>query len=126
MQFHYVTTRQAPAPVGPYSQAVVAGELIFCSGQIALDPADATLAATTVRGQTARVMANLAAVLASQGLTLLALVKTTVFLTSMDHYAEFNAEYEKALEGHKPARSVVEVGALPKGALVEVEGIACR
>jgi 2-iminobutanoate/2-iminopropanoate deaminase len=117
---------QAPAPIGPYCQAAAAGHLVFLSGQIALDPLSGALSGSTVEEQTRQIMRNITAVLSSQGLPLDALVKTTVYLTSIESFSAFNRTYEKELGGHAPARSVVEVRALPRGALIEIEGIACR
>jgi 2-iminobutanoate/2-iminopropanoate deaminase len=119
-------SEHAPAPIGPYSQAVAAGNLIFISGQIALDPESNRMDGDTIEQQTRQVMRNMKALLDSQGLSTEALVKTTIYLTSIDNFAACNRVYERELGGWKPARAVVEVRALPKGALVEIEGIACR
>jgi 2-iminobutanoate/2-iminopropanoate deaminase len=121
-----IHTDAAPGAVGPYSQAIVAGELVFCSGQIPLDPQTGELVADDVAGQTAQAIRNLAAVLEAAGSGLDRVVKTTVFLTDMTDFATVNAAYEQGFAGHKPARSAFEVGALPKGARVEIEAIAVR
>jgi 2-iminobutanoate/2-iminopropanoate deaminase len=121
-----VFTPNAPKPIGPYSQAVAAGQFLFISGQIPLVPASNILAGPTIGEQTRQALKNLKAVLSSQSLEASALVKTTVFLRSMNDFAAFNAVYEQELEGAKPARSVVEVSGLPKNVLVEIEAIACR
>jgi 2-iminobutanoate/2-iminopropanoate deaminase len=121
-----VFTPDAPKPIGPYSQAVDTGTLLFMAGQLALDPASGLLCGATVEEQTTLVLANMQAVLHAAKLNFTNIVKTTVFLTSMDHFAAFNAVYQQALGSHAPARSVVAVSALPKGALVEIEAIACR
>ena len=121
-----IQTDAAPAAVGPYSQAIVSGELVFCSGQIALDPATGELMGDDVAGQTTQAIRNLSAVLEAAGSSLDRVVKTTVFLTDMGDFATVNAAYEEAFGGHKPARSAFQVGALPKGARVEVEAIATR
>jgi 2-iminobutanoate/2-iminopropanoate deaminase len=126
MGLQTVHTADAPLPIGPYSQAVRAGDLLFLSGQIALDPQTGAMVGSTIEEQTRQVMKNIKAVLTSQGLDVSSIAKVTVFLTSMDHFASFNAVYEKAMEGWKPARSVVAVAALPKGALVEIESVASR
>lgn len=126
MSLKPIQTEAAPAAVGPYSQAIVSGELVFCSGQIALDPVKGELVDDDVAGQTTQAIRNLAAVLEAAGSSLDRVVKTTVFLTDMGDFATVNAAYEKAFGGHKPARSAFEVGALPKGARVEVEAIATR
>lgn len=118
-----VSTGKAPAAVGPYSQAVKNGGLLFCSGQIALDPASGTLTGNDVKSQTEQVMKNISAVLAAAGTTFADAVKTTCFLTDINDFAAFNEVYAQYFSG-KPARSCVAVSALPKGALVEVEVIA--
>lgn len=114
----------APKAVGPYSQAVRFGELLFCSGQIPIDPAAGQITATEVEGQTRQVFVNIRAVLASQGLDLNSVVKATVFLQSMADFPKVNTIYAEAFGAHKPARSTVEVARLPLGALVEIEVIA--
>ena len=121
-----VYTGKAPEPIGPYSQAVACGDMLYCSGQIALEPSTGTMDGDTVEQQTRRVMANIEAVLDAHGLGFNNIVKTTVFLKSMDDFAAFNAAYDNALCGWKPARAVVEVSRLPKNALVEIETVACR
>ena len=114
----------APAAVGPYSHAVRAGGLLFCSGQVALDPDTNTFVGGDVAAQTRRAFANVRAVLAAAGLDLGAVVKTTVFLDSMDDFQAMNAVYAEAFGDHRPARSTVAVDGLPLGALVEVEVVA--
>ncbi|MCX8051863.1 MAG: Rid family detoxifying hydrolase [Chlorobi bacterium] len=116
----------APTPIGPYSPIVRAsGELFFFSGQIALD-SGGNLVGTTIAEQTDRVCRNIATLLESVGLTFDNVVKTTVFLRSMNDFAEMNAVYERYFGASKPARSTVEVSGLPKGALVEIEVVAVR
>lgn len=117
-------TPQVPAAVGPYSQAVKHGGLLFCSGQIPIDPAAGKIVATDVEGQTNQVLANIRALLAAQGLTLSSVIKATVFLQNMADFPKVNPLYEAAFAGHKPARSTVAVAGLPLGALVEIEVIA--
>lgn len=119
-----VLTQHAPQPIGPYSQAIQAGGFLFCSGQIALDPASGQLAATDVEGQTRRVMENMKAVLTEAGTDFNAVVKTTIFLKSMNDFPKVNEIYGKYFTGTPPARSTVEVSRLPKDVLVEVEAIA--
>lgn len=122
-----VSTEDAPAAIGPYSQAVRVGEMLYCSGQVALDPATGQLVPGGVAEQTVRVLENIKAVLAGSGLELADVVKTTVFLKSMGDFAAMNAVYERYLapEGVvPPARSTVAVAALPKDALVEIEVMA--
>lgn len=125
-----IRTSHAPAPVGPYSQAILVGDgpgaILFCSGQIALDPESGQLVGDTPAAQTEKVMDNARAVLEAAGLAWEHVVKTTIFLVDMKAFAEVNAVYEKRLAGHKPARSTVAVAALPKGALVEIECLAVR
>jgi 2-iminobutanoate/2-iminopropanoate deaminase len=121
-----VLTAKAPRPIGPYSQAIDAGALLFVSGQIPLDPASGEVVVGDVEAQAAAALANLREVLAAAGLTFAHLVKTTVFLRDMADFSRFNIVYEKALCGAVPARSVVEVSALPRGVLVEIEAVACR
>lgn len=117
-------TDQAPAAIGPYSQAVRAsGNFLFMSGQIALRP-DGTLVEGDVRAQTEQVMANMRGVLESAGLSFAHLVKTTIFLSSMDHFGMVNEVYGAVFEGNPPARSTVAVAGLPKGVDVEIEAIA--
>lgn len=119
----YVQTDKAPAAIGPYSQAVKVGGLVFTSGQIALTPAGEMLTGD-VAAQTKQVLANLAAVLAAAGSGLDRVVKTTIFLAEMDDFATVNAVYAEAFGDHKPARSTVAVKTLPKNALVEIEAVA--
>jgi 2-iminobutanoate/2-iminopropanoate deaminase len=126
MSIQSVNTSQAPAPAGPYSQAVWCGDLLFVSGQIPLDPESGVVSGTTIEEQARRAVANLLAILSSQGLGAGSLVKTTVFLTDMAHFPAFNRVYEGALGGIRPARSVVAVSGLPKNVLIEIEAVACR
>lgn len=118
-----IATERAPAAIGPYSQATVVGNLLFTSGQIAIDPAGGNIEAADVAGQTEQVMKNLYEVLSAAGATFDSAVKTTCFLTDMADFATFNDIYGRYFSS-KPARSCVAVKALPKGALVEVEVIA--
>ena len=118
-----VFTEQAPAAIGPYSQAVKTGNLVYTSGQIPIDPATGVIEAQDIKGQTKQVMKNLEAVLQAAGSSFERAVKTLCFLKSMDDFAAFNEVYARYFTG-KPARSCVAVAALPKGALVEVEVIA--
>ena len=118
-----ITTEKAPAAIGPYSQAMQTGNLLYTSGQIPIDPKTGNIEATDITGQTVQVMENLKAVLDAAGSDLTKAVKTLCFLTDMGNFAAFNEVYAKYFTG-KPARSCVAVSALPKGALVEVEVIA--
>jgi 2-iminobutanoate/2-iminopropanoate deaminase len=121
-----VITSAAPAPVGPYNQAVKAGGVLYCSGQIALDPASgAMVGGGDVEAETRQVLANLQAVLAAAGATPQQVVRTTVFLADLADFARVNALYAEVFgEGVSPARACVEVAALPKGARVEIDCIA--
>lgn len=119
-----VSTKNAPQAIGPYSQAVKTGNLLFCSGQIALDPASGQVTAQTVQEQTERVMKNLLGVLESQGADFSNVVKTTVFLKNMSDFPVFNEVYQKFLSPPFPARATIEVSRLPKDVLVEIEAIA--
>lgn len=118
-----IFTQQAPAAIGPYSQAVRTGNLVYTSGQIPIDPATGAIEAPDIAGQTEQVMKNLQAVLEAAGSSLGRAVKTLCFLKNMDDFAAFNEVYARYFTG-KPARSCVAVAALPKGALVEVEVVA--
>ena len=118
-----ISTDKAPAAIGPYSQAMQIGNLVYTSGQIPIDPKTGNIDATDITGQTVQVMENLKAVLEAAGSDLTKAVKTLCFLTDMGNFAAFNEVYAKYFTG-KPARSCVAVTALPKGALVEVEVIA--
>jgi 2-iminobutanoate/2-iminopropanoate deaminase len=119
-----VSTDQAPGAIGPYSQAVVAGGMVFCSGQIPIDVATGEFVSEDVSEQTEQVLKNLGAVLEAAGSGLDQVVKTTVFLADMADFAVMNAMYEKFFGGSKPARATVEAAGLPKGALVEIECVA--
>jgi 2-iminobutanoate/2-iminopropanoate deaminase len=116
-----VATTDAPAAIGPYSQAVKAGEFLFCSGQIPLDPATGKLVEGDVTAQTERVFANIKAVLAAAGLTLEHVVKANVYLVNMADFAAMNAVYSQHMTSPFPARTTVAVAALPAGAQVEID-----
>ncbi|MBN1519275.1 MAG: RidA family protein [Spirochaetales bacterium] len=118
-----IATGGAPGAIGPYSQAVVSGGYLFCSGQLGLDPASGQLA-DGVRAQAERAMLNLKAVCEAAGGSLDSVVKTTIFLTTMDNFAVVNEVYGSFFQGDKPARSTIAVAGLPKGGLVEIEAIA--
>lgn len=115
----------APAPVGPYSHAVRVGGLLFCSGQIPLDPATGQLVPGDVTAQTERVMANIQGILTAEGLGFANVVKTTVFLIDLSDFAAMNETYARHFTTDYPARSTVQVSALPRGAKVEIEVVAC-
>ena len=118
-----IHTPNAPAAIGPYSQAKIAGNLVFTSGQIAIDPAVQKITAATIEGQTEQIMKNLTAILEAAGTSMDKVVKTTCFLAEIADFAAFNAVYAKYFPG-KPARSCFAVKDLPAGALAEVEVIA--
>ncbi|HET9086044.1 MAG TPA: RidA family protein [Acidobacteriaceae bacterium] len=121
-----IHTTQAPAAIGPYSQAVRIGDFVFTSGQVALDPATGQLVDGSIEAQTRRVLQNLQAVLQGAGLDLTRVIKTTVFLKDMNDFAAMNKIYAEHFPSEAaPARSTVEVARLPKDALVEIEVIAC-
>ncbi|OGO57472.1 MAG: reactive intermediate/imine deaminase [Chloroflexi bacterium RBG_16_72_14] len=120
-----ISTTGAPGAIGPYSQAIASGDLLFCSGQLGLDPATGELA-EGVEAQADRAMRNLAAVLDAAGLTLADVAKTTIFLADMADFAAVNAVYGRYVPDPPPARSTVQVAALPKAGRVEIEAIAVR
>ena len=119
-----IATDAAPAAVGPYSQAVVSDDLVFCSGQVALDPQTGELVGPGIEEQTGRVLANLAAVLSAAGASFDSVVKVTAYLTDMNEFKAFNDVYAEVLGDARPARATIGVAALPLGARVEVECIA--
>ena len=124
-----VHTDAAPAAIGPYSQAVVVphgGALVFCSGQIPLDPATGTIIAGDVAAQARRVLDNLSAVLAAAGCGMEDVAKTTIYLTDLGDFAAVNDVYGAAFGAHRPARATVGVSALPRGAKVEIDAVAVR
>ncbi len=124
MSVQIISTDAAPAAIGPYAQATVAGGFLFTAGQIPLDPTSGEVVAGDIEPQTRQVLANLAAVLAKAGLAWGDVVKTTVFLQDMADFPRFNEVYAAALGGARPARSTVQVAALPRGVIVEVELVA--
>src|SRR6266568_1782059 len=115
---------KSPATVGPYSHAVRVGDLLFCAGQIPIDPNDGNLVTGDIKAQTDRVLQNVKAILDSQGLTFANIVKSTVFLTNLADFVPMNDVYAKYFTENFPARSTVQVAGLPKGASVEIEVIA--
>jgi 2-iminobutanoate/2-iminopropanoate deaminase len=119
-----IFTENAPKPIGPYSQAIRHGNDIFCSGQVALDPQTEVMKNASIEEETEQVLTNLKAVLAEAGASLADVLKTTIFLTDLGTFATVNSIYDKYFGASKPARSTIEVKALPKGARVEIECIA--
>ncbi len=119
-----VATNNAPQAIGPYSQAIITGNLVFCSGQIPLDPATMEVVGETITDQTNRVFQNLAGLLEAAGSSLGQVVKTTVYLKDMSEFAAMNEEYARHFGDHRPARAAVEVARLPKDVRVEIDAIA--
>jgi 2-iminobutanoate/2-iminopropanoate deaminase len=126
MDLRTVTTEKAPKAIGPYSQAIVTGDLIFTAGQIGLDPATGEIVGGEIKLQTARVLDNMAAVLEAAGSGLDKVVKCTVFLADFAEFAAMNEVYSQKFGQHRPARSTVGTSALPRGARIEIECIAVR
>ena len=121
-----IVTSDAPAAVGPYSQAVAIGNLLFCAGQIPLEPATGNVVEGDITAQTTRVLDNVKAVLAGNSMTFADVVKATVFLADMNDFAAMNAVYAQYFQAPYPARSTIQVARLPKDARVEIEVIAAR
>ena len=119
-----ISTNEAPAAIGPYSQAVRSGRFLFCSGQIPLDPKSGQIITGGITTQTRRVMDNIASVLRAEAMTFDSIVKTTIFLTNLDDFQKVNETYGSYFKQDPPARSTVQVSALPRGANVEIEVIA--
>ena len=126
MKRQIVATADAPKAVGPYSQAVWAGDFLFCAGQIPLDPASGNMVAGGITEQTTQVLKNISGVLRSQGLDFANVIKATVFLSDMNNFGAMNEVYAKFFAKDPPARSTVQVARLPKDALVEIEVVAAR
>jgi 2-iminobutanoate/2-iminopropanoate deaminase len=124
MKLKAIATDSAPAAIGPYSQAIQVGNLLFCSGQIPLDPVSGEIVAGGVREQAEQVMTNIAAVLTAAGTGFDAVVKATIFLVDMNDFAVVNEVYGRCFPGHKPARSTVAVQGLPRGVMLEIEIVA--
>jgi 2-iminobutanoate/2-iminopropanoate deaminase len=120
-----IATSDAPAAIGPYSQAIRSGNFIFCSGQIPLEPKSGQIVSDDIGDQTRRVLDNISGLLKSEGLSLADVVKTTIFLTDLGNFQIVNEIYGSYFKNQPPARSTVQVSALPKGARVEIEVIAC-
>lgn len=125
-QLRVISTEGAPKAIGPYSQAIAVGDLVFCTGQVALEPASGTLVGADIAAQTARALDNLTAVLHAAGTDVQHVVKTTVFLVDMADFAAMNEVYQRRFGDHRPARSTVAVSGLPLGSRVEIECIAIR
>ncbi len=119
-----VATNNAPQAIGPYSQAIITGNLVFCSGQIPLDPATMEIVGESITEQTNRVFQNLSGLLEAAGSNLGQVVKTTVYLKDMSDFAAMNEEYARHFGDHRPARATVEVARLPKDVRVEIDAVA--
>jgi len=119
-----ISTEKAPGAIGPYSQAIKAGGMVYCSGQIPLDPATGEFVSSDIAGQTEQVLKNLSAVLEAAGSGLNNVVKTTVFLADMSDFAEMNEVYARYFSENKPARATVQAARLPRDSRVEIECIA--
>jgi 2-iminobutanoate/2-iminopropanoate deaminase len=124
MEKKIINTSQAPAPIGPYNQAVLANNTLYISGQIPIDPVTGNLKNRDIQDETHQVMHNLKAILQSAGMTFNNVVKTTIFITDMSKFSEINEVYGKYFEGNFPARETVQVSALPKAVNVEISMIA--
>ena len=121
-----VHTDRAPKAIGPYSQAIRIGDFLMMSGQIPLSPQTGSLVSEKFRDQVSQVLNNMEAILKEAEMSFEHVIKTTVFLTDLNNFQEFNAVYQEKFQAPYPARSTVEVSALPKGALIEIEAIACQ
>jgi 2-iminobutanoate/2-iminopropanoate deaminase len=121
---HPVTTDGAPKAIGPYSQAVRAGAFLFCSGQIPLEPTTGEMVSGDIAAQTRRVLENLKAVVEAAGAGLADVVKVTVYMADLAHFAEMNTVYEEYFGDSKPARATIQAAALPRGALIEADCVA--
>lgn len=121
-----INTPNAPAPIGPYNQAIIAGDTLYISGQICLDPATGNMDNKDIQAETHRSMQNLKAILQAAGMNFRQVVKTTIFITDMKQFSEINEVYGKYFEGDYPARETVQVSALPKAANVEISMIAVK
>ena len=120
-----ISTDKAPSAIGPYSQAVRAGQFVFCSGQIGIDPATGKLIGADIESQARQVMQNVRSVLTAAGLDLNHVAKTTIFLVDLKDFSSVNEIYGAEFGEHKPARATVQVAGLPLGALIEIECVAC-
>ena len=126
MKLKAFNTDSAPAAIGPYSQAMIAGQMVFISGQLGMDPKTGEMVSNDLKSQAGQAMENLRNIIIGAGLTLENVVSVDVFLTDMTDFADFNVIYQKYFTEHKPARAVVAVKALPKGGCVEIKCVACQ
>ena len=125
LKIKIINSKKAPAAIGPYSQALVVGEFVFCSGQICIDPKTSNLV-QGIENQTKQILENLKNILEEVSSSLDKVIKTTIFLTNINDFQKVNEIYGRYFSSHKPARSTVCVASLPKGALIEIEAIALR
>jgi 2-iminobutanoate/2-iminopropanoate deaminase len=126
MEKKIINTNQAPAPIGPYNQAILTGNTLYISGQVCIDPVTGSLNNTDVKAETIQVMQNLKAILHEAGMDFGNVVKTTIFITDMNRFSEINEIYGQYFEGEFPARETVQVSALPKFVNVEISMIAVK
>jgi 2-iminobutanoate/2-iminopropanoate deaminase len=119
-----IKTHLAPSPIGPYSQAVEYGDLLFLSGQIAIEPKTGNIVNESITTETHQILKNIQAVLSEAGLTMSSIIKTSIFITDMNFFAELNDEYSNWFESNFPARETVQVAGLPKGVRIEISVIA--
>lgn len=125
-ELRVISTDKAPQAIGPYSQAIVAGDLVFCAGQLAIDPKTGEIVSGDIKEQTRRALDNLAGVLEAAGSSLARVTKTTVFITDLAEFPAMNEAYAERFGAHRPARSTVPVAALPRGSRIEIECVAVR
>ena len=125
MEKKIIATSKAPAAIGPYSQAIKVGNFLYTSGQISLDPETMEMVTGSIEIETEKVLQNLEAILMEDGLSLNHVIKTTVYLSDLGDFSKMNQVYENFFSDNKPARACVQVAALPKGAKVEIDAIAC-
>nr|WP_282097113.1 RidA family protein [Soehngenia longivitae] len=120
----YISTKKAPAAIGPYSQGIVAGNLVFTSGQLPIDPSSGDLVNDDIKLATKTSLENVKSILEEAGSSIEKVIKVTVYVTNMDDFSKINEVYSEYFAEHKPARSLVEVSKLPKGGLIEIEAVA--
>ncbi|TJX63143.1 RidA family protein [Soehngenia saccharolytica] len=124
MEINYINTKKAPAAIGPYSQGIIAGNLVFTSGQLPIDPSTGELVTDDIKLATKVSLENVKAILEEAGSSIEKVIKVTVYVTNMDDFSKINEVYAEYFTEHKPARSLVEVSQLPKSGLIEIEAIA--
>lgn len=124
MEINYINTKKAPAAIGPYSQGIIAGNLVFTSGQLPIDPSTGELVTDDIKLATKVSLENVKAILEEAGSSIEKVIKVTVYVTNMDDFSKINEVYAEYFTKHKPARSLVEVSQLPKSGLIEIEAIA--